>query len=476
VLAISLLVAHCNLAPEMVKPEVATPGVFKEAQPSEEARGWKTAEPMDDSIRTKWWELFQEPDLNALEEQVAAGNQNVAEMMANFLAARAVVKQNRSQYYPTITASASVTRLREAFLLSPSGTPPTPVTITEYLVPFDASWEPDLWGRIQNSVAASTSEAEASRADLANVTLSVQGEVAADYLQLRVLNAQKVLLDSASMAYGDVLELTQVQHTAGVASDQDVAQAQTALENARAQSVDLDIQRAQLGHALGTLLGKPDTTIAAPPRAGEPVMPAIPVGVPSRLLERRPDIAAAERRVAEANAQIGVARAGQFPTITLSASAGFQSTSIGNLFTASGLVWSVGAALAQTLFDAGKRSAITEQSWAVYQGTVAQYRQTVLTAFQEVEDNLSTIRILSQEQEHQAAACESARRSVRHTTTLYESGIDSYLDVASAQIALLSNQRTVWNLRLQQMTTRVQLIKALGGGWVDEYDEAEAMP
>ena len=449
-----ILFAGCSFAPKYAKPEFQTPAQFKETA------GWKTAEPNDAVIRGQWWEMFHEPELNALEDQATLSNQTVAVALANFLAARAVVKQTRSQYFPTVTASPSVTRSRQSQSSSSS-----PSTITEYALPFDASWELDFWGRIRNSVKASSLEAQATLADLENVRLTVQAEVAADYFQLRVLDAQQQLLNATVRAYQESLKLTQVQQDTGLAAGQDIEQAKTLLDLTRAQATDLGIQRAQLEHAIATLLGKPASlfSIATNSRAATPV--AIPSGIPSQLLERRPDIAAAERRVAEANAQIGVARAAYFPTITLSGAVGYQGSSLGNLVSGPGMIWSVGATLAQTLFDAGKRKAITEQARAIYQGTVANYRQTVLTAFQEVEDNLSTLRILSQELQQQNAAVASSQRYLTIATGRYQSGIDSYLNVITAQTMLLSNQRTATNLRMQQLTASVQLIKALGGGW-----------
>jgi NodT family efflux transporter outer membrane factor (OMF) lipoprotein len=474
VLASLVLFAGCSFAPKYAKPSVQTPVAFKELTPEQfkETDGWKTAEPKDDMIRGQWWEMFHEPELNAFEGQVVVSNQTVAAALANFLAARAVVKQARSQYFPTVSANPSVTRSRQSSLSSP----PTSSTFTEYSLPFDASWELDFWGRIRNTVKANSLEAQATLADLENVRLTVQAEVAVDYFQLRVLDAQKQLLDATVLAYQESLKLTQAQYDAGMASGQDVAQAETQLSTTLAQATDLGIQRAQLEHAIAMLLGQPASSfsIATDPLTANPV--AIPFGVPSQLLERRPDVAAAERRVAEANAQIGVARAAYFPTITLSGSAGYQSTSVENLYSGPGLVWSVGSTLAQTLFDAGLRKAITEQARAKYQGTVANYRQTVLTAFQEVEDNLSTLRILSQELQQQNAAIESSQRYLTLANARYQSGLDSYLDVITAQTALLSNQRTALNLRMQQMTASVQLIKALGGGWDVSHGTTAAIP
>ncbi|MGB7746240.1 MAG: efflux transporter outer membrane subunit [Verrucomicrobiia bacterium] len=473
-LACLALFAGCSFAPKYAKPSVQTPAAFKELTPeqSKEIGGWKTAEPKDDVIRGQWWEMFHEPELNAFEGQVVVSNQTVAAALANFLAARAMVKQARSQYFPTVSASPSVTRLRQSSVSSS----PTSSTFTEYSLPFDASWELDFWGRIRNTVKANSLEAQAALADLENVRLTVQAEVAVDYFQLRVLDAQKQLLDATVLAYQESLKLTQAQYDAGLASGQDVAQAETQLNTTLAQATDLGIQRALLEHAIAMLLGQPASSfsIATDPLTAKPV--AIPFGVPSQLLERRPDVAAAERRVAEANAQIGVARAAYFPTITLSGSAGYQSTSIENLFSGPGLVWSVGATMAQTLFDGGLRRAVTEQARAKYQGTVANYRQTVLTVFQEVEDNLSTLRILSQELQQQNAAVESSQSYLTLANARYQSGLDIYLDVIAAQTALLSNQRTALNLRMQQLTASVQLIKALGGGWDVSHGTTAAIP
>jgi NodT family efflux transporter outer membrane factor (OMF) lipoprotein len=475
-LACLVLFAGCSFAPKYAKPEVQTPAAFKELTPeqSKETDGWKTAEPKDDMIRGQWWEMFHEPELNAFEGQVVVSNQTVAAALANFLAARAVVKQARSQYFPTVTASPSVTESRQQ--LNQSSSSPSSSTFTEYSLPFDASWELDFWGRIRNTVKANSLEAQATLADLENVRLTVQAEVAVDFFQLRVLDAQKQLLDATVLAYQESLKLTQAQYDAGMASGQDVAQAETQLNTTRAQATDLGIQRAQLEHAIATLLGQPASSfsITINPLTAKPV--AIPFGIPSQLLERRPDVAAAERRVAEANSQIGVARAAYFPTITLSGSAGYQSTSVGNLFSGPSLVWSVGATMAQTLFDAGLRKAVTEQARAIYQGTVANYRRTVLTAFQEVEDNLSTLRILSQELQQQNAAVESSQRYLTLADARYQSGLDIYLDVIAAQTALLSNQRTALNLRMQQLTASVQLIKALGGGWDVSHGTTAAIP
>ena len=455
VVACLWLVAGCNFAPTYEKPGVETPETFKEA--------WKTAEPSDANIRSKWWEAFHEPDLDALEAQAAISNQSVAVAAANFAAARAVVNQAQSQYFPTVMASPSAAKSRQPVQNS-SGTLSS-VTRTAYALPFDASWELDFWGRIRNTVKASTLEAQATHADLENVRLTIQAEVAADYFQVRMLDAQKEIADAAVLAYRESLKLTQIQSGTGVAADQDVAEAESQLNIALAQATDLGILRAQLEHAIATLIGKPASSFSMPAKPLAATAVTIPSGVPSQLLERRPDVAAAERRVAEANAQIGVARAAYFPTITLAGSVGYQNSSLGNLLSEPGFVWSLGATMAQTLFDGGRRLAVTEQAWANYQAIVANYRLTVLAAFQDVEDGLSTLRILSQELDQQNAAVESSKRFLTLENLRYQSGVDGYLSVTAAQTTLLNNQRIAMTLRMQQMVASVQLIKALGGGW-----------
>jgi len=470
------LFAGCSLAPKYTQPAIQTPAAFKELTPAQFSAtdGWKAAGTAG-MIRGQWWEIFHEPELSALESQVTVSNQTVAGALANFLAARAVVKQARSQYYPTVTAAPSVTRSRQSSLLYQPGASPNTSTFNEYSLPFDASWEPDFWGRIRNTVKANSLEAQATLADLENVRLTVQAELAVDYFQLRDLDAQQQILGKTVSAYQEALNLSRVQQDAGLVSALNTDQAETQLEITRAETTDLGIQRALLEHAIATLLGEPASVFSIAPRSStvEPV--AIPFGVPSQLLERRPDIAAAERRVEEANARIGVARAAYYPTVTLNGAAGYQNTSVQNLFSGPGLVWSVGATLAQTLFDGGLRMAVSEQSRAVYQGTVANYRQTVLAAFQDVEDNLATLRILSQELRQQNAAVTASQGYLKLANVRYQAGIEVYLDVITAQTALLANEQTARNLQMQQLTASVQLIKAVGGGW-DEPQTAAANP
>jgi NodT family efflux transporter outer membrane factor (OMF) lipoprotein len=473
VLAGLVVVAGCDFAPRYARPEAAIPGAFKEQPRADE--GWKAAEPRDRQVRGKWWKLFGDPELDELEDQAGLSNQNIAAALAHFQAARAVVKQSQSEYYPTVGATPSVTESRQVSAAAP-GARATPYTITQFSLTFDASWEVDFWGRIRNSVKASSYEAQATLADLENVRLAVQAEMAADYFQIRVLDAQRELLDSTVSDLQESLNLVQIQADTGMASGQDVEQATTLLQVTSAQATDLGIQRAVLEHAAATLIGKPASSfsLAARPVAAPAV--AVPFGLPSELLERRPDIAAAERRVAEANAQIGVARAAYFPTTVLSGGVGFQGSVLSGVVAGPNLLWSVGASLAATLFDGGRRRAVTEQARANYLGTVANYRQTVLGAFQDVEDNLSTLRILSVELGQQADAVESSRRLLAIALSRYQSGLDIYLDVITAQTGLLVNQRTALNLRMQQMLSSVLLVKALGGGWETAPEPAGAGP
>ncbi len=461
-----MLFKSCDKAPKYVKPSVPAPAAYKELTPDmfKETHDWKFARPNDGMIRGKWWEMFNDPHLNQLEEQLNVANQSIAVADANFRAARALIKESRSQYYPTVTTSPSITVSRQSAAATHSNISPGQRSIN-YTLPFDATWEPDFWGRIRNTVIASTTEAQATAADLQNVRLSVEAELAFDYYQLRSVDNEKRLLDSTIAAFQQQLELTRIRFQTGIASDEDVAQAETQLATTQAQATDLGIQRAQLEHAIAILTGQPPAMFSLPVAPADAQPPAIPVGLPSQLLERRPDVAAAERRVAEANADIGVTKAAFYPSLTLSATAGFESTSLATWFTWPARFFSLGPTLSQTLFDKGRRKAATEVAVAQYDATVANYRQTVLTAFQEVEDNLAALRILSQELDQQNAAVASAQRSLSLATERYKSGIDSYLNVITAQTTLLNNQRTAVNLQMQQMTASVELIKALGGGW-----------
>jgi len=461
------LLGGCSFAPKYQRPPVETPAAFKELSPqSPEATNlWKVAQPSDGVLRGHWWEMFGNAQLNALEEQVAVSNQNVAAAFANFLSARAMVKEARAQLFPTLAANPSVTRSRQPLLGNQSGFSSRSLMQTDYSLPLDASWQLDLWGRIRNTVKANAFEAQATTADLENTRLTAQAELALDFFELRAQDALKQLFADTVAAYRGSLELTKVRFQTGIASDEDVAQAETQLETAEAQATNLDILRAQLEHAIAMLVGRSASAFSLPAEPLSSSPPATPFGVPSQLLERRPDIAAAERRVAEANARIGVAKAAYYPTVTLSASAGFQSIAVSSLLNWSSRVWSVGAGMAETIFDAGLRKATVEQFRADYDSTVAKYRQTVLSAFQQVEDQLATLRILAQQVEQQDAAVKSSERYLNLATERYKLGIDSYLNVMTAQTTYLVNRQTLVNLRAQEMTASVQLVEAVGGGW-----------
>jgi NodT family efflux transporter outer membrane factor (OMF) lipoprotein len=459
----------CTVGPAYHRPDVESPQVYKEltAAQFKDTDGWKVAAPQDSVIRGKWWELFGDPKLNALEEQVNGANQTVAAALASFMQARAMVKQAQAQYWPTLTVGASATRSRTpGTLIGQTVAGPTAGgTGNEFSLPFDASWTPDLWGRVRNTVKGDIAAAQSDAADLANAQLTAQAEVAVDYFELRSQDALITLLNDTVKAYAVSLELTRAQFETGIGTDEAVAQAQVQLQTTQAQATNLGIARAQYEHAIAVLIGKPASTFTLPAVPSNVQPPAVPFGVPSQLLERRPDVAADERLMAQANAQIGVAEAAYFPTLTLSASAGVESASASNWLTWPARFWSVGPAISETVFDGGLRSATVAQYRAAYDQSVATYRQTVLTAFQQVEDNLASLRILSREIGEQDQAVAFSVRYVNIATDRYKLGLDPYLDVITAQTSLLSNQQTDVTLRLQQLTASVQLIEALGGGW-----------
>jgi NodT family efflux transporter outer membrane factor (OMF) lipoprotein len=460
------------VGPKYHTPTAQTPPAYKEVTPEnmKEIDNWKVAQPSDTEMRGKWWETFNDPELNKLEEQVDASNQSIAASYANFMAARALVREARAQLFPTLTTSPSITKQRSpANSASGSGSggsgASSSSTFAEYSLPFDATWVPDLWGRVRNNIRSNLYSAQSSAADLENVRLTMHSEVASDYFQLRGQDALKELLDSTVTAYQESLRLTQVLYETGIDSDEAVAQAQTQLETTEAQDTNIGIARAQLEHAIAVLVGQPAPTFSITVEPLKTPPPPIPIGLPSQLLERRPDIASSERLVAQANAQIGIAKSAYYPTVTLSAAAGLESSSFTDWFTWPSRFWSIGAAAAETIFDAGLRRATVQQFEAQYDETVATYRNTVLTAFQQVEDNLSSLRILSQEIHQQDSAVNSAQRNLDIATDRYKLGIDPYLNVITAQTTLLTNKQTAVTLRIQQMNSSVQLVEALGGGW-----------
>ena len=467
------LLAGCSVGPKYHTPTADTPGAFKDLTPADypNTEGWKVAQPKDDALRGKWWEIFNDPQLNALEEKVNVSNQNIAAAAASFFAARALVKEARSQLFPTVSTNPSITVQRPSTNLKAGGASGSGAgssstgTFADYTLPFDATWQPDLFGRIRSTISSATYAAQASAADLENTRLTMQADVAVDYFQLRGQDALKQLLDSTVDAFKESLELTKAQYETGIGTDEAVAQAETQVESTQAQDAALGIQRAQFEHAIAMLTGQPASTFSIPVEPLKSNPPAIPFGIPSQLLERRPDIAAAERLVGQANAQIGVARAAYFPTVTLSAAAGLESSSIATWFAWPSRFFSLGPAASEIIFDAGLRRATVEQFRAQYDQAVANYRQAVLTAFQQVEDNLASLRILSNEIEYQDAAVKSAERSLALADDRYRLGIDPYLNVITAQTSLLSNRETAVNIRIQQMTASGGLIEALGGGW-----------
>jgi NodT family efflux transporter outer membrane factor (OMF) lipoprotein len=455
-----VFLSGCSIGPKYTKPTAPAPPAYKELG-TNAAGEWKPAQPGDAVARGKWWEGFNDPDLNGLEEKVTISNQNIAAAAANVQAARAMLRAARSQYFPQITAAPGIANSR----LSTGFGKTLGVVYTGYSLPLDASWEPDLWGRVRNTVKSNTFAAQASVADLENVRLSAQADLAADYYELRAQDTLKQVLDSMVGADREALDLTRDLYASGMDSDESVAQAEAQVQATRAQDTNLGVLRAQYEHAIALLAGEPASTFSVPVKTLDTRLPSIPVGIPSQLLERRPDIAAAERAVAQANAQIGIAQTAFFPAVTLSASAGLQSLSISKWFEWPSRVWSVGPSLAETIFDAGARKATVQQFQAAYDATVANYRQTVLTAFQQVEDNLAALRILSQVAEEQDSAIESAARSLQEAEVRYRAGLDPYLNVITAQTVLLSDQQAAVSFHSQHMVASVQLIKALGGGW-----------
>ncbi len=492
--AAALLLCGCNLAPHYDPPRVNPSAQFKEAVSGGDSgsQGWKPAEPRDADIRSSWWEAYGDPQLNDLEERVAISNQNIIAAEASYRAAHALMLEAQAQLFPTLSLAPSVIRENSSVgaaglggsgvSASGSGTSGTGAgsgastatgiaqgattsAHTIFTLPLEASYQIDLWGSIRNTVAANRYAAQASAAQLANALLSTQSTLAQDYFQLRVADERRRILDTTVADYRVSLRLVRTLVASGVDSEADVASAEAQLETAMASATDVGVARAQYEHAIAVLIGVPPAQFSIPYRHFNQTLPTIPVGVPSDLLERRPDIAAAERQVAQSNAQIGVARAAFFPSLTLSASGGYESTALSQLFDAPNRFWSVGPSLAQILFDAGARSAAVAQARALNDSQVATYRQTVLSAFQSVEDNLAALRILSVELGQAHNATMAARRAVELTVVLFRNGVDSYVSVITAQNAFLSARETELQVQLRQLIASVALINDLGGGW-----------
>ena len=449
-LAAMLLLAGCTVGPDYHRPVAPVPAVYKEAS------GWQQARPADMIDRGSWWSAFHDPVLDRLERQIDISNQNLAAAAANYRQAEAIVAQARAGFLPTMQANAGAQRSRAAG----SG-----VIANQFSASAAANWVPDLWGKVRRTVESNVASAQASAGDVASARLAAQAQLASDYLQLRVADELKRLLDAAVSAYSESLRIAQNQYRAGTAAASDVAQARTQLESTRAQSVATGVLRSQLEHAIAVLIGKPPAELTIAVAANLPPLPEVPPGLPSTLLERRPDIAAAERRMAAANAEIGVAEAAFFPTVTLSGDSGTAAAHLSKLLSASSRMWSFGGNLVQTIFDAGARHAQVAQARAAFDAAVADYRQTVLTGFQQVEDELAALRILAQQAAAEDAAVASAREAERIIFNQYKAGTVAYTNVVVAQTTALGNAETALNVRQSRLLAAVALIDALGGGW-----------
>jgi len=454
------LLSACAVGPRYSRPKAEVPASYKEVP-----EGWKTAQPSDQIAKGKWWETFGDPQLNDLEEKVNVSNQSLKAALAQYEQAHALVRFNRADYYPTIIGGASGSQSRQSQNRA-LATSLSPANYSDIQLPVvGVSYEPDLFGRVRRTVEAARANAQASAGDLENVSLSIHSALAVDYFQLRTLDAEEQLLNSTVDAYEKALELTQNRYKGGVASAVDVAQAETQLETTRAQAIDVQVARAQFEHAIAVLIGQPAPTftIAFAPWTTPP--PVVPPGLPSDLLERRPDVAAAERRIAAANAEIGVARAAYFPALSLSGSGGFESDSLTNLLSGPSGFFSLGASALVTAFDVGRRRAVSDQAKAAYDQSVANYREAILTSFQEVEDNLAAARILENEAKTQDVAVAAAERSLRLSENRYKGGVTTYLEVTTAQGIALTDERLAVQILARRMAASVQLIQALGGGW-----------
>ncbi len=476
----AMLLSGCRVGPKYVKPTAPAAPEFKESSPAAYTNTpsgtWRPAQPQDAALKGKWWEAFNEPELNALEDQLDINNQNIAEYFQNFMAARALVREAKSQFYPTLTTDPSYTRQRTPGTLrnavattSTNGTSAVATTggttSTNMSLPFDVSWEPDLWGKIRNTVREYQYAAQVSAADLENERLTEQADLAEYYFELRGQDALQDLYNKTVEADKKSLELTKSLYETGIDNDESVAEAEVTLEDAQETATGIATNRAIYEHAIATLIGKAASNFSMPVKPLTTPVPLVPVGVPSQLLERRPDIAGAERTMAEANALIGVETAAYYPTLSLTGAGGLESSAIGSLFSAPAFFWSAGSSASETIFDAGLRKATVAQYTATYNADVATYRQTVLTAFQQVEDYIATLRVTSEQVQQEDTAVKSAQRYVDIATSRYQTGLDPYLDVITAQTTLLADQQTQITLRVTEMTAAVELVQALGGGW-----------
>jgi NodT family efflux transporter outer membrane factor (OMF) lipoprotein len=458
-LAATAFVAGCAVGPKYKVPAVTTPAAYKESA------NWKPAQPNEQQLGGNWWEIFQDPQLNALEGQINVSNQNLKAAVAQYQEARASLRYVRADYFPTVTTSPSATREQYSNNRPPHSSSFNGITFNDFTVPVSFSYQANAWGRVSRNVESYREQAQATAADLAVVNLSMHATLAVDYFAARTLDTEQKLLEDTVGQYQRAFQLNEDLYEGGLASEVEVEQARTVLQTTRAQLVDVGVARAQYEHAVAVLVGKAPENFSLPPLPLAAPPPTIPVGVPSELLERRPDVAAAERRVASANAQIGLAETAYYPLVNIVGTGGFESGSITTLLQGPGAMWSVGASAVETLFDAGRRRAGVDEAKASYDSAAAFYRQTVLTSFQQVEDNLAALRILEQEAGVQATAVDAAQRSLALSNNRYEGGVTSYLEVITAQNAALSDELTSVNILGRRMASAVLLIEAIGGGW-----------
>jgi len=449
----------CTVGPKYHRPAAEVPPAYKEVG------DWKPAQPNDQSFGSNWWEIFQDPQLNALELQVNISNQNLKASEAQYTQARAILRYQRADYFPTVTVDPSATRNKTSANRQPHSAQFSGINYTDLQIPFELSYQLDVWGRVRRTVESYREQAQASAADLAALNLSMHAQLALDYFQARTLDAEEQLLNSTVTQYEQALQLIENRFAGGLASDLEVEQARTQLETTRAQAIDVGVARAQYEHAVAVLVGKPPASFSLPPLPLTAPPPSIPLGLPSDLLERRPDIAAVERLMASANAQIGVAKSAYYPLVNLAAAGGFESGSITTLLSGPSILWSAGPSALFTIFDVGRRRAASDQAIAAYDQAVANYRQTVLTGFQQVEDNVAALRILENEAQVQARAVTAAQKYLELAITRYTGGVTSYLEVTTAQSAALSDEVTAVNILGRRMVDAVTLVQALGGGW-----------
>ena len=466
-----LITSGCVVGPKYHPPAPPAPAAVYKESPAAGSEGWTVAQPADAKLRGKWWEIFNDPELNTLEDQLDIDNQNIKQYFENFMAARAVVREARAQYFPTLSVAPSFTRSRTSGNLSStpvnaSGNGATPqLQSTVYSLPLEASWEPDLWGKVRNTVRQAQYAAQVSAADLENERLTEQASLAEYFFEIRGQDELQRIFDDTVAADQKAYDLTRALYEAGIDDQISVVEAETTLQSAQAGATNVGIARAQYEHAIAVLIGKAASNFSIPVRPMTVAPPPIPVGLPSELLERRPDIAAAERTMAEGNAAIGIAYAAYYPNLTLSAEGGFESSAFQKWLSWPSRFWSIGASIPETIFDAGLRRATVQQNVATYNADLASYRQTVLSAFQQVEDSLAEVRILSKEIQQEQQAVDSAQTYLKLEQARYDTGVDPYVDVLIAQTTLLADQQTLNGLQVQQMTSAVVLVEALGGGW-----------